>query len=75
MMGTFGWGLGMPVFMVLFWGLIIWGVVALVRWAASPGISESTTPRVDSPLEMLKRRYARGEISRAEFEEMKRDLA
>ncbi len=35
MMGGFGWGWFMPVFMILFWGLVIWAVVALVRGAAN----------------------------------------
>lgn len=63
----------MPIFMVLFWGLIIWGIVALVRgvaWPINTGVSSQAT----SSLEILKRRYARGEISKQEFEERKKDL-
>ena len=73
MMGGFGMGFG-AIFMVLFWGLIIWGIVALVRRAASPG-SDSTHYRVDSPLDVLKKRYARGDIRREEYEAMRGDMA
>ena len=73
MMGGFGWGWFMPVFMILCWGLIIWGIVALVRGVASPDGIESSR-QADSALEILKRRYARGEISKEEFEEKKKDL-
>lgn len=57
-------------FMVLFWVLVISGVVYLVRWLMGQGV----TGRPDSSLEILKKRYARGEISQQEFEEMRRDV-
>lgn len=63
----------MPVFMILFWGLIIWGIVALTRGVAWPGSTESSR-QAGSALEVLKRRYARGEISKEEYEEKKKDL-
>jgi putative membrane protein len=63
----------MPVFMILFWGLIIWGIVALTRGVAWPGSIESSR-QTDSALEVVKRRYARGEISKEEYEEKKKDL-
>ncbi len=75
MMGGFGWGLFMPVFMILFWGLIIWGVVALVRGAGWQGNTNPGSSQADSALEVLKKRYARGEINKAEYEEKKKDLA
>ncbi len=73
MMGGFGWGWFMPIFMILFWGLVIWGIVALVRGLSGSRGSDSST--ADSALEVLKRRYARGDISKEEYEEKKRDLA
>jgi putative membrane protein len=73
MMGGFGWGWFMPIIMIVFWGLIIWGIVALVR-GLSTGSGGSST-QADSTLEILKRRYARGEITKEEFEEKKKDLA
>ena len=71
--GMMGWGVMggfMGIGMIIFWGLIIWGIVALVRGGA-PGCGSGQS---DSALEVLKRRYARGEISKEEFEEKKRDL-
>src|SRR3990172_4642432 len=73
MMGGFGWGWFGPLFMVLFWGLIIWGVVALARGVSGPGSPGPSYP--DSAMAVLKRRYARGDISKEEYEEKKRDLA
>lgn len=73
MMGGFGLMWFMPIFFILFWGLVIWAVVALVRSRSEPGGSDSS--KADAALEVLKRRYARGEISKEEYEEKKRDLA
>ncbi len=69
MMGAYGFGFFMPVLMIVFWGLVIWGVVSLIR-----GL-EGETRESDSALELLKRRYARGEIGKEEFEAKKKDLA
>ncbi len=73
MMGGFGWGWFMPIFMILFWGLVIWGIVALVRGLSGSRGSDSS--KTGSALDVLKRRYAQGEINRGEYEEKKRDLA
>ena len=73
MMGGFGLGWFMPIFMIVFWGLIIWGIVALIRGLTSLA-SSGGSGQADSALEVLKRRYARGEISKEEFEEKKKDL-
>ena len=72
MMGGFGWGWFMPIFMIIFWGLVIWAVVALVRGLSQSRGSDSST--ADSALEVLKRRYARGEINKEEYNEKKKDL-
>ncbi len=74
MMGGFGWWWFMPIFMIIFWGLVIWGIVALVRGLSQSGGSDSASGRSDSALEVLKRRYARGEIDKEEYEEKKKDL-
>ena len=74
MMGGFGWMWLMPIFFILFWGLVIWGIVALVRGLSGPRGSNSTPPTADSALEVLKKRYARGEINKEEYEEKKKDL-
>ncbi len=54
-------------------GVLILGIVALVRWLRR-GEGERGPDREESALEILKRRYAKGEIDKAEFEEKKRDL-
>ncbi len=74
MMGGFGWGWFMPIFMIIFWGLVIWGIVALVRGLSGSRGSDSTPPTADSALEVLRKRYARGEINKEEYEEKKKDL-
>ncbi|MEK7777137.1 MAG: SHOCT domain-containing protein [Chloroflexota bacterium] len=61
---TLGW-----VWMVVVWGSIIW----LVVW----GISRVTPGRTSSsatPLDIAKERYARGEITKEQFEDLKRTL-
>lgn len=54
---------------IFFWILIMLGVLALIKCIIQPGQREK-----DEALELLKKRYAGGEISREEFEEKKRDL-
>ena len=64
------WGIGMMLIMLAFWGAVIVGLVLGIRWLVSQG-KES---RSDSALEILRQRYARGEINKDEFEAKKRDL-
>jgi putative membrane protein len=69
------WGMGMLVSMGVFflsWILVLVGLVLLIRWLWIQGRPFARTE--DSALEILKRRYARGEITREEFESMRRDL-
>jgi putative membrane protein len=54
--------------MVAFWSLVVFAIYALVRAARGESRSETTD-------EILARRYARGEISREEYEESRRLLA
>lgn len=76
MWSDYGWGWGMGfgmIGMVLFWVLVILGIVVLVRWiGASSSGAERTLAK--SALDILKERYARGEIGREEFEQKRRDL-
>jgi putative membrane protein len=58
--------------MLLFWVAAIVGIVFLVRWIVNQ--SRTSQRRDETPLEILKRRYAEGEITKGEFEEKKRYL-
>lgn len=70
--GGYGFG-GMGfIFMVFWWVLIIAVVILIVRWLM--GKSRGADHRSRSALELLKERYARGEIDKKEFEEKKKDL-
>lgn len=57
--------------LLAFWVLVLIGLALLVRWLWRV-TSERTM--INPPLEILKTRYSRGEISRQEFEAMKQDL-
>jgi putative membrane protein len=70
MMGLFMFGGGMIIVWLIIVGLVVWGIVALARRAGSR--TESSTRR--SPLDIAGERYARGEITRDEFERIKKDL-
>lgn len=61
-----GWGGG--VYMLIIFVLIVAGGIMVVRWSLRPGGGE------DSALEILKRRYAQGELSKEQFEAMKKDI-
>ena len=64
--GSFGMGFGF-IFMLLFWGLIIWLIVTLIN------TSQSNKNESDS-LTIIKRRYASGEITKKQYEEMRKEL-
>ncbi len=69
--GDYGWGMGFGwIFMIIFWALVILGVVYVVQ-SVTRGVGKSGR---EEPLDILKKRYAKGEISREEFERMKEDL-
>ncbi len=71
--GDCGWGMGFGwIWMILFWGLVIAGIVYIVK-ALSRRAGRSW--QEETPLDILKKRYAKGEITKEEFERMKDDLA
>lgn len=65
----YGWGMGFGlIFMVVFWILVILGLIAIVKYI------KGKEHEPESALEILKKRYAKGEISKEEFEEKKKDI-
>jgi putative membrane protein len=65
--GNYGYGMGFGwFFMILFWAIVIYIVVALVKKNGS-GVNETAD-------DILRKRYARGEISKEEFERMKKEI-
>ena len=67
---SMNWITGGGSMMFLWWIFIIGGIVFLVKWIAQTSRSNPDK----SALDILKGRYARGEISKEEFERMKADL-
>ncbi len=65
------WGIGMMLMMLVFWGLVIVALVLGIRWL----IIQGREPRADSPLDILKGRYARGELTKEKFEAKTGDIA
>jgi putative membrane protein len=79
--GNFGhmeWGAGgwvlMAIGMVVFWGLVIFGVVWLVRTLTHPG-HHVVAQHPPNPLEILDRGLAEGTISIEEYEKRRRLLS
>lgn len=71
-MGDFGWGFGFGgIFMIFWWVLIIVGIIALVKRFINPSEPVSHAP---TPLDILKERYALGEIEKEEFDKKRQDL-
>ncbi|MGE5254126.1 MAG: SHOCT domain-containing protein [Planctomycetaceae bacterium] len=75
MMGYWGMGWFGMIFMLAFWVLVIAGLVFLVRWLfhasrGDRGVSSTGT----RALEILKERYAKGEITKEEFDRTRQDL-
>jgi len=82
MMGWWGfgygpwWGVLMMILMLLFSALLIGGGVLLVLWLVQQGrlTAAAARPSAARPLDILRERYAKGEITREQYEQMRRDL-
>jgi putative membrane protein len=77
--GMMTWGYGMGWFGSIFMFLVpiafIVAIIFLIRWLIVSTGQSRETGTGESALDILKKRYARGEIDRDEFEEKKKDLA
>ncbi|MBI5574939.1 MAG: SHOCT domain-containing protein [Deltaproteobacteria bacterium] len=74
--GMMGGGMGFwMVIAAIFWLILAVGVVLLAVWALQRFRAGSGQRTEESALDILKKRYARGEISREEYEEKKRDIS
>lgn len=60
--------------MIIFWAAIIAAIFLLIRWLTYPGGRPPAPSEKDRALEILNERYAKGEISKDEYERMKKDL-
>lgn len=73
--GGMGWWIFGGVWMIVFWGLIIglvvWGVS---RLSGDQRPAERAPGSEQSPMDIARSRYARGEISRDEFTQIRKDL-
>lgn len=68
-----GWSVLGFLGMLFWWALIIIAIISLIRWSRREG-SCGTHGHERSALEILKIRYAKGEIDKKEFEEKKKEL-
>ena len=72
--GNYGWGWGMGfgwVFMVIFWILVILGIAYLIKSVAG---RDKMAGKEETAFDILKKRYAKGEITKEEFDRIKDDL-
>ena len=72
MMGGFGFGWFMPIIGIAILGLLVWAVITFTQGAG--GTRNQDSLKLKSALEILKERYARGELGKEEFEEKRKDL-
>ena len=57
------------------WTIVFWiGLIALIIWGVNRFTRRNDSSRKDSPVDLAKERYAKGEITHEEFERIKKDL-
>jgi putative membrane protein len=67
-----GWGMLLGgIWMLVFWG----GIIALVIWGVNRLTKHNSAKASENPLDIAKARYARGEINKEQFEQIKKDLS
>lgn len=66
-----GWFIVMLVGMIIFWGLLITGLIVLIRYIAAHTPTRQPLQGAETPQDILKRRLAAGEISTEEYENIR----
>ncbi len=61
--------------MLLFWGAVIAGIIWIVRKLSGHDEANSSALKRRDPLDIAKERYAKGEISKEEFDQIKKNLS
>lgn len=64
----------MMLMMLVFWAVVIAGGIALFRWIVRSNRTQTHPEPSNTALEILKQRYAKGEINQVQFEQMKQEL-
>lgn len=59
---------------VVFWAAVVLGLVMLINHYASTNASKRVTPEELDPMAIAKLRFAKGELTKAEYEQLKKDL-
>jgi putative membrane protein len=70
----FDWHAGGHMTGMWFWWLLAIGLIGVIAWAVVRSASRTGNGASESPQEILKRRYARGEIDKDEYEKRLQDL-
>ncbi len=65
------WMLFGGIMMFIFWG----GLIALIVWGITRLTRRDVSTTKHTPLDIAKQRYAKGEINKEEFEQLKKDLS
>ena len=72
MWGSYVWGMGYGwIYMIIIWAVIITAIAYHAKFFMK---SSDFQVRHEAPIDILKRRYAKGEITREEFERMRDDV-
>lgn len=73
--GYGGYGYGFGIFHMIIWVVVLVAIVALVVWLVRSATGPGMRPRRSTGLDVLEECYARGEISRDEYLQKKKDIS
>ena len=76
MLWHFHEGMGWWIVFAWIWFIVFWGaIIALVVWGINKLTQRGGSEQGRSPLDIAKERYAKGEISKEQYEQIKKDLS